>query len=208
MFINVAARIRIEPNSSVVCVLSSPQSSITVTEGSNTRSFNVATFNSQESSRNIYNQQLSPVIDQVLRGYDGYIILYGPSESGKSFTMFESANGSESLLEQTVKSLFERATAQHMILVSMYQVSENKLVDLLDPNTRPCYLKIVPGVNSKSGKILLHGVSELHCENAAELMRLANQGRYVYNLLKKNSKVGQPCVFCDVILSKGTTNLL
>lgn len=42
---------------------------------------------SKESQEDVYNIVAKPIVDSAIQGYSGTIIAYGPTNSGKTYTM-------------------------------------------------------------------------------------------------------------------------
>ena len=109
-------------------------------------------------------------IDWVVQGYNSSIFTYGPTNSGKTFTMF----GTESnpgIVPRTCKHIFSCLTnAEYNIKCSFLEIYREKIRDLLDPESKDLKLR----QNIKG--VYVHGLKEKLVYNPNEIIEYINYG--------------------------------
>ncbi|CAI2381763.1 unnamed protein product [Moneuplotes crassus] len=133
--------------SSVCCELDTSQNSVSINltkknnkyTGPTTFSFD-RVFDLGASQRDIYEAAAEPIINSVLQGFNGTILTYGQSGSGKTFTMHSSETGgvqNQGILPRIVSTLFSRIenmteNIEFSIKISMLEIFQDKICDLLE----------------------------------------------------------------------------
>ena len=123
-----------------VCVFTSPTSlQFKSTREKNQYRFNFdRIFPPTSTQEDIYSFGVKGIIDSVLDGYNGTVLAYGQTSSGKTYTM-QGEMGSEStkgIIPRMIKHVFDYIYKQEgtefMIKVSMIEIYQEKIRDLLD----------------------------------------------------------------------------
>lgn len=93
------------------------------------------------TQKKIYDISVVPVVDSVLNGYNGTILAYGQTSSGKTHTMLgEDIENIEQrgIIPRMVSGFFEQIASQpedieFAMKVSFVEIYNEKIRDLLDP---------------------------------------------------------------------------
>ena len=132
----------------------------------------------QESIENIYENDISQLINYVKNGYNATICTYG--------TLAEQMNdflwNNNTLISLISQQLFN-ATSSQIVTVSMYHIINNKVIDLLYPSTKDILqltTHIVTGTT-------LTNLCELVVENMQQLTTYLNEGKRCHELLLRRS---------------------
>ena len=123
-----------------VCMFTSPTSlQFNSTREKNRYRFNFdRIFPPSSTQQDIYSFGVKGIIDSVLDGYNGTVLAYGQTSSGKTYTM-QGEMGSEStmgIIPRMISHVFdfihEQDSTEFMIKVSMIEIYQEKIRDLLD----------------------------------------------------------------------------
>ena len=98
-------------------------------------------FDMSSQQQDVYNVAVTPVVDGVLNGYNGTILAYGQTSSGKTHTMLGEDIEDENergVIPRLVSGLFDKISQQPEDLefsmkVSFVEIYNEKIRDLLDP---------------------------------------------------------------------------
>ena len=86
---------------------------------------------STEDSSEFYANSCKPVIDTALDGYNGIIMCYGYSSSGKTYTLFGDESGNNGVLQHMATDFFHNP--DFIIKFSCFEIYREKLRDLINP---------------------------------------------------------------------------
>jgi len=154
-------------------------------------------FNTYSSQTEIFDCIAKPLIDDVLKGYNGTIFTYGQSGSGKTYTMF-----GEDILDESTQGIIPRAILEIFNFIndeknheikfelkfSMLEIYMENLYDLLNPDMKSSDLKIKE--HSKHG-IYVENLSEIYITSQEEFLLLINEAEKCRSVsetsLNKNS---------------------
>ena len=93
------------------------------------------------SQREIYGEAIVPIIESVLEGFNGTVLAYGQTSSGKTHTMvgpdIEDPE-KQGIIPRMVKTVFEKIESasediEFTVKISMVEIYMEKIKDLLDP---------------------------------------------------------------------------
>lgn len=128
-----------------------------------------------------------PLLDDVLDGFNGTIFAYGPTGSGKTYTIMGKALDSnefelDGLIPRSVDSLFDKmksfkTPAEFSVKVSFVEIYLEKIRDLLNPANDNLALG-----EDKAKGVFVRDLSEVYVVSAKEalrLLRIGNQARAV-----------------------------
>lgn len=98
-------------------------------------------FNPTSTQENIYLQSVAPIVDSVLEGFNGSIMAYGQTSSGKTHTMLGPDIDDEvnrGIIPRMVEGIFNKIETapediEFTVKVSMIEIYNEKIRDLLDP---------------------------------------------------------------------------
>jgi len=124
-----------------VCVFTSPTSlQFNSTREKNRYRFNFdRIFPPSSTQQDIYSFGVKGIIDSVLDGYNGTVLAYGQTSSGKTYTM-QGEMGSEDtrgIIPRMIKHVFDfiheqNSSSEFMLKVSMIEIYQERIRDLLD----------------------------------------------------------------------------
>ena len=123
-----------------VCVFTSPTSlQFNSTREKNHYRFNFdRIFPPTSTQEDIYSFGVKGIIDSVLDGYNGTVLAYGQTSSGKTYTMQGemSSTHTQGIIPRMISHVFnfihEQEGTEFMIKVSMIEIYQEKIRDLLD----------------------------------------------------------------------------
>ncbi|XP_019621042.1 PREDICTED: kinesin-like protein KIF3A [Branchiostoma belcheri] len=96
-------------------------------------------FNEETTQEKIYDTMASPIVDAVLEGYNGCILCYGKTGSGKTYTMAGPSDRdlnekTEGIIYRALKQLFLKSQKKQewdiSFFISVFEVYEEKVYDL------------------------------------------------------------------------------
>ncbi|XP_071054698.1 kinesin-like protein KIF3A [Onthophagus taurus] len=111
-------------------------------------------FDSDSTNKQVFDSVVAPMISSTFEGYNSTIFAYGPTLSGKFFTMEEKMQDPGMIL-RSIEEVFnlatkERKSSNYLIRCAFFMVYNNKIYDLLK------YLgKCVQVTNLPSGEITI-----------------------------------------------------
>jgi hypothetical protein len=127
----------------------------------------------------------APILDKAFCGYNGTIFAYGQTGSGKTWTM-QGAPGTEangiiprmcsSLFERVVREKEERPSVQFLVTCSYFEIYNEVIYDLLDPDNRN---KKGKGLEIKEHQVLgiyVKGLQEIVVDDSRKMLKLIEQG--------------------------------
>lgn len=137
----------------------------------------------------IFDDTVSPILSEMLAGYNCTIFAYGQTGTGKTYTM--SGDMTEScgmltdaagIIPRVLQSLFQKLEADESectVKCSFIELYNEELRDLLSPDDS-VKLKIYDDTNNKKGHgaTLVQGMEESHITSAAEGIRKLQHGSH------------------------------
>jgi len=137
----------------------------------------------------IFDDTVSPILSEMLAGYNCTIFAYGQTGTGKTYTM--SGDMTEScgmltdaagIIPRVLQSLFQKLEADESectVKCSFIELYNEELRDLLSPDDS-VKLKIYDDINNKKGHgaTLVQGMEESHITNAAEGIKKLQHGSH------------------------------
>ncbi len=117
-------------------------------------------YNSISRTEEIYEDVVYPIVKSVIEGYNGLIVAYGQTSSGKTYTMQGSAASattvaSKGIIDFAIDSIFEdignNNDREFEIWVSFMEIYNDDLFDLLDPDLNNKGKKVSIKENVKQG---------------------------------------------------------
>ncbi|EGD80383.1 transcription factor inhibitor ECI-6 [Salpingoeca rosetta] len=96
-------------------------------------------FGENDAQTTVFSTAVSPVVDSVLEGYNGSVIAYGQTGTGKTFTIEGDLKGEhQGIIPRAVHRVFQHiqdasdARCQWLVRVSFLQIYNERVSDLLD----------------------------------------------------------------------------
>ncbi|XP_078521107.1 kinesin-like protein KIF19 isoform X2 [Lissotriton helveticus] len=132
-------------------------------------------FDEKATQEEVYVSTTKTLIDGVIAGYNATVFAYGPTGTGKTYTML-GMDSEPGIYIQTLNNLFKsiEATSDNIIYaVSMsYLEIYNELIrDLLNPSSG--YLELR---EDSRGNIQIAGITEVSTNNAQKIIQLLTKG--------------------------------
>mmetsp|Transcript_48037 Transcript_48037/g.112437 ORF Transcript_48037/g.112437 Transcript_48037/m.112437 type:complete len:708 (+) Transcript_48037:67-2190(+) len=132
-------------------------------------------FGQETSQQQVYEDVGRRVVQDVLSGYNGTILAYGPTGSGKTFCMFGPPQGRsprdlEGLVPRAVEQVLEhvRQSGGTKLQCSFFEVYLDRVRDFLSPKTPNPQLKEFPGG--------VEGLTYKEISTAAEALHILRLG--------------------------------
>ncbi|KAG0000248.1 kinesin motor protein cin8 [Entomortierella chlamydospora] len=132
----------------------------------------------------IYNEIVTPILDEVLTGYNCTIFAYGQTGTGKTFTMegdlrdsFGECSRDAGIIPRTLYTLFaalERKNTEYTVRVSFLELYNEEVKDLLVPDDDRKVVKIFDSIK-KQGP-LVQGLEEVSVFNATQGIEALRKG--------------------------------
>lgn len=128
-------------------------------------------FSMDASNRAVYEEVGRPLVDSVLTGFNGTLMAYGQTGTGKTHTV-----GSEDgLIACMVQQLFDSTANAFRITLSYQQVYQERLYDLLrHPSVKE---RALPLRECTERGVFVEGLSEHAVTSSADVFRLLAFGR-------------------------------
>ncbi|XP_041368096.1 kinesin-like protein KIF11-B [Gigantopelta aegis] len=136
----------------------------------------------------IYQTVVTPIVNEVLLGYNCTIFAYGQTGTGKTFTMEGESSDDTSLtweddplagiIPRTMKHIFETLQSQDIefsVRVSFLELYNEELFDLLGSTEDTLRLRIYED-NTKKGSVIISGLEEVVVRSKEEVYKILDRG--------------------------------
>ena len=136
-----------------------------------------ALFENDTSKELFYQKTSKPIVNAVLKGYNGGIICYGETGTGKSYTLKE-------ILPQVEQQIFEYINETDgnnelfkidLAMIEIYKEQVNDLIDLKNTNLNL--------IENKSKKLIIDNLTHVGISSKEQLNQMINKG-----LCNRNSR--------------------
>lgn len=168
-------------------------------------------FGPSAQQRELYEQAVTPIVNEVLEGFNCTIFAYGQTGTGKTFTMEGECKRSKSgpngelppeagVIPRAVKQIFdtlEGQNAEYSVKVTFLELYNEEITDLLAPeeiskvSLEEKQKKQLPLMEDGKGGVLVRGLEEEIVTCASEIYTLLERGsskrRTAETLLNKQS---------------------
>lgn len=142
-------------------------------------------FDPNSTQNEIYETAVKPIVESVLDGYNGSIMAYGQTSSGKTHTMLGPDIDdlqNRGIIPRMVEGIFSRIEAapddlEFTVKVSMVEIYNEKIRDLLDP--KKVNLKIA---ESKEKGVYVKDMTESYVgseDDVFSLLKIGNDNRAI-----------------------------
>ena len=175
--------------------------SVSVVEKGQSRSFdNDVAYDSRGTSAQLYSEQVEPLVQRVIGGYNATIIAYGAGRSGKTYTLFGGPS-EDGIVDSAAESLFNRlesmaASSKALVTLSVFDVYNSQIIDLLVPNSKAGLVLL----EHRSQGAVVEGLAELVATSAKDVTILVKQAMAVHDALeaRMTNQLGKPHTFIDL----------
>ena len=127
-------------------------------------------FEPTSQQEDLYTTCAQPLVESALKGYSGTIFAYGPTGSGKTFTM-RGTDDNPGIIYRCMKELLDKSYGVTKILVSYIQIYCESISDLLNPENEGLAIR-----ESSNGSIYVEGTSSILIESINDLNNLLAKG--------------------------------
>nr|XP_039260163.1 kinesin-like protein KIF11-A [Styela clava] len=146
------------------------------------------TFGPSSKQVDIYRSVVEPHIDEVLAGYNCTVLAYGQTGTGKTFTMEGERSGDldytwendplAGIIPRTLSQLFDRLekeSAEFSIHVSLLEIYNELIYDLLSPTDDPVLRRIYDDSNRK-GSVIIADQTEIRVLSKSDVYDILVRG--------------------------------
>lgn len=157
-------------------------------------------FSEEESTEDIYNESIYPIIDLIFQQGIITCFAYGQTGSGKTYTM----KGIQNL---SIENIYKKMNDYKKILniyISFYEIYGDKIFDLLNNKNK------LQALDDKNGKTHIYGLKEVLVSSKDELLLLikkANSIRATHNTIT-NETSSRSHAICIITLKEKKNNKL
>uniref|UniRef100_A0A453RRZ1 Kinesin-like protein n=1 Tax=Aegilops tauschii subsp. strangulata TaxID=200361 RepID=A0A453RRZ1_AEGTS len=168
-------------------------------------------FGPTARQRDLYDQAIIPIVNEVLEGFNCTIFAYGQTGTGKTYTMEGECRRAKSgpegqlpsdagVIPRAVKQIFdtlERQNTEYSVKVTFLELYNEEITDLLAPEEiskvalEERQKKPLPLMEDGKGGVLVRGLEEEIVTNCSEIFSLLERGsakrRTAETLLNKQS---------------------
>ncbi|CAH9082652.1 unnamed protein product [Cuscuta epithymum] len=168
-------------------------------------------FGPSSKQKDLYDQAIIPIVNEVLEGFNCTIFAYGQTGTGKTYTMEGDCKRSKSsqngdlpagagVIPRAVKQIFdtlESQNAEYSVKVTFLELYNEEITDLLAPEDLSKVAlddrqkKQLPLMEDGKGGVLVRGLEEEIVTSASEIFTLIERGsakrRTAETLLNKQS---------------------
>ncbi|KAL8236585.1 hypothetical protein R6Q59_017666 [Mikania micrantha] len=168
-------------------------------------------FGPTAQQKDLYEQAVIPIVNEVLEGFNCTIFAYGQTGTGKTYTMEGECKRAKSgpngelpleagVIPRSVKQIFdtlEGQNAEYSVKVTFLELYNEEITDLLAPEEiskigiEDKHKKLLPLMEDGKGGVLVRGLEEEIVTSASEIFTLLERGsakrRTAETLLNKQS---------------------
>eukprot|EP01135_Chromosphaera_perkinsii_P007531 Nk52_evm15s913 gene=Nk52_evmTU15s913 len=195
---------------------------LTVQTGGQTKTYTFdRVFGPNSTQMDVYSDVVTPMLSEVLMGYNCTMFAYGQTGTGKTYTMegYPSADPKQNLnwqedpdsgiIPRTLHNLFEileQQTSEYSVKVSFVELYNEELRDLLNSNDNQ-KLRIFEDA-SRKGSVIIQGAEEVVVRNKEDVFPILEMGSAkrqtaATNMNQTSSR--SHCVFTITVHTKETT---
>lgn len=148
-------------------------------------------FDSSSTQIDVYNTVISPLLKDIIAGYNCTVFAYGQTSTGKTYTMegdclddpnlHWQSDTSAGMIPRCLSHLFDELLSNYqncIVKIHCLELYNEELFDLLSKNSDISASKLNLYEDSKKGVLTIHGLKEAIVRNKHE----------AYEILKKNSE--------------------
>ncbi|KAJ8711980.1 hypothetical protein PYW08_008934 [Mythimna loreyi] len=145
-------------------------------------------FGPNASQLQVYQEVVSPLIEEVLNGYNCTVFAYGQTGTGKTHTMVGEHTGTDThwqndplagIIPRALSQLFDElrlTNTEYTVRVSYLELYNEELFDLLSSSEDNSKLRIYEDVTRK-GSNIVNGLEEITVYNKNEVYKIMAQGQ-------------------------------
>ncbi|XP_046423886.1 kinesin-like protein Klp61F [Neodiprion fabricii] len=136
----------------------------------------------------IYQAVVSPLVEEVLAGYNCTVFAYGQTGTGKTFTMegvsndpslYWNSDTNAGIIPRSLSHLFDELhtldVQEYSVRVSFLELYNEELFDLLASNDDISKIRLYEDA-CKKGAVIIHGLEEVTVYNKCEVYKILEKG--------------------------------
>ncbi|KAK2493771.1 hypothetical protein MC885_019637 [Smutsia gigantea] len=132
-------------------------------------------FDQRVSQEDVYRATTRHLVEGVISGYNATVFAYGPSGTGKTYTML-GMDAEPGIYLRTLADLFQAIeeacdSTDYRVSMSYLEIYNEVIRDLLNPSSGFLDLR-----EDSRGSIQIAGITEVSTSNAQEIMQLLTKG--------------------------------
>ncbi|XP_068708872.1 kinesin heavy chain-like [Montipora foliosa] len=157
-------------------------------------------FSPQSTNAEVYNTVGKPLVDAVFSGFNGTLMAYGQTGTGKTHTIMSS----DGMCAHVVEKLFRRISLdkyhQYKVSVSYLQIYQEKIFDLLNANSK---VDLVLREDPKKG-VYVENLSTFVVRDTAEVFSVLKQGKkkLIFAETRMNRVSSRSHSVCQIIVER------
>ena len=131
----------------------------------------------------LYDSAAKPIVLSILEGYNGSIIAYGQTGTGKTYSIEGGEGIDRGIIPRCSEDIFEYIekesdpNSRFLVRASFLQIYNEKITDLLDPNfSSNAAKKALKVREDPSGEVYVDGLTEHIVKTPAEIIDLLHRG--------------------------------
>ncbi|KAI9287346.1 P-loop containing nucleoside triphosphate hydrolase protein [Umbelopsis sp. AD052] len=172
-------------------------------------------FGQETSQQRIYDDVVSPILQEMLMGYNCTIFAYGQTGTGKTYTMEGDLEDQEGyitrdagIIPRTLYHLFDvldQEEAEYAVRISSIELYNEELKDLLNPGDDRPKLRIFEDPNGTG--VIVQGLEEAlinSAEDGVRAIQLASRNRRIAATRCNDKSSRSHCVFTLTVHIKET----
>ncbi|KAH0953690.1 hypothetical protein HN011_005552 [Eciton burchellii] len=145
-------------------------------------------FGPSSKQIDVYKAVVSPLLEEVLAGYNCTVFAYGQTGTGKTFTMEGVSNDptlhwqsdtTAGIIPRALSHLFDELrlleVQEYTVRVSFLELYNEELFDLLSPNDDASKIRLYEDATRK-GAVIIHGLEEVTVHNKNEVYKILEKG--------------------------------
>lgn len=143
-------------------------------------------FLQETNQEEMYDTTCRPLVDHMMDGFDASLLIYGPTDSGKSFTLFGGegfhnrgmfSRAMESIFEESQRLSYQKDIRIKMMMLELYG---DKIRDLGLAFKDPHAISVFPNqqldLDEQLGRVFISQASEYEIKTPEEAHGVVNQG--------------------------------
>jgi kinesin family protein 5 len=128
------------------------------------------------SQEEVYKISARPVIDSIFQGFNGTVLAYGQTSSGKTYTMTGYSSEDPGIIPRMISDLFDfisnsDPSLEFTVKVSFCEIYLEKIKDLIDPNKENLRIQ-----EDKAKGVHMPELTETYVVNPEEVMEIMKIG--------------------------------
>mmetsp|Transcript_8479 Transcript_8479/g.16168 ORF Transcript_8479/g.16168 Transcript_8479/m.16168 type:complete len:667 (+) Transcript_8479:34-2034(+) len=155
-------------------------------------------FGQDSTNGKIFDDFISPRVDQVFNGQNVVVLCYGPEQAGKTHTLFGDVAESEGIIGMAAEALFNKlanTSGEYFATTSMVQLRDDTIIDLFNPHPA----ESLQLLHHRAFGAYVQGAAELEVTSAKAVREYFLQGRQVRDaIVARTTSLTDPHTIMDL----------